>query len=93
MVGDVAYSVYPALYIVIFYGNADFFLVDVDFEVGVARTDDGDAEGECFYESGQSYGLGEVQTADDDATFAGYQFSQFVGNHSVGIVNMNGVGH
>ena len=37
MVGDVADSVYPALYIVIFYGNADFFLVDVDFEVGVAR--------------------------------------------------------
>ena len=36
MVGDVADSVYPALYIVIFYGNADFFLVDVDFEVGVA---------------------------------------------------------
>lgn len=59
MVGDVADSVYPALYIVIFYGNADFFLVDVDFEVGVARADDGDAEGKCFYESGQSYGVGE----------------------------------
>ena len=61
MVGDVADSVYPALYIVIFYGDADFFLVDVDFEVGVARADDGDAEGKCFYESGQSYGVGEVR--------------------------------
>ena len=53
MAGDVADSVYPALYIVIFYGDANFFLVDVDFEVGVARADDGDAEGKCFYKSGQ----------------------------------------
>ena len=93
MVGDVADSVYPALYVVIFYGDAYSFLVDVYFEVGVARTDDGDAEGECFHERGQSYGIGEVQTADDDAAFAGYQFSQFVGNHSVGVVDVDGVGH
>ena len=51
------------------------------------------AEGKCFYESGQSYGVGEVQTADDDAAFAGYQFSQFVGNHSVGVADVDGVGH
>ncbi len=93
MVGDVADSVYPALYIVRFYGDADFFLVDVAFEVGVARSDDWDAEGKCFYDSGQSYGVVEVQTSDDDAAFAGYQFSQFVGNHSVGVVDVDGVGH
>ena len=59
--------------------------------VGVARTDDGDAEGECFHERGQSYGIGEVQAADHDTTFACHQFPQFVGNHSVGIMDANGV--
>ena len=80
------------MYVVIFYGDAYSFLIDVYFEVGVARTDDGDAEGECFHERGQSYGIGEVEAADHDTTFACHQFPQFVGNHSVGIMDANGVG-
>ena len=60
--------------------------------VSDARTDDGNAEGECFHECGQSYGIGEVQAADHDTTFACHQFPQFVGNHSVGIMDANGGG-
>ena len=92
VVGDVADSVCPTLHIAVFYGNADSFLVDVNFEIGVTRTNDGNAESKCFYECGEPYGIGKIQTTDDNTAFPCHQFGKLVGDYSVGVMYMDRVG-
>ena len=74
------------------YGNADSFLVDVNFEIGVTRTNDGNAESKCFYECGEPYGIGKIQTTDDNTAFPRHQFGKLVGDYSVGVMYMDRVG-
>lgn len=85
--GEAADGVGPSFGVAVRHGDADFLLVDVHLEIGIAGADDGHAQCEGFHKGGKSDCVGIIQAADDDEPGFRHFSGKHVGYHALGVMD------